>query len=94
MKPRAVGVVVALVGVALVVVSALADPLGIGGVDDTFGWKQITGVVVGGLVLLLGLALGMEWIPRRTSPDDTVKDGSGGQSTTVVTEKRTDPPPP
>jgi hypothetical protein len=92
MTPRAVGVVVALVGGALVVVSALADPLGIGGVDETFGWKQITGVVVGGLVLLLGLALGMGWIPRRTSPD--VMAGPGGQSRSVVTEKRTDPPPP
>jgi hypothetical protein len=93
MTPRAVGVVVALVGGALVVVSALADPLGIGGVDDTFGWKQITGVVVGGLVLILGLALGMGWIPRRTSPHETLT-GPGGQSRTVVSEKRADPPPP
>jgi hypothetical protein len=60
MTPRAVGLAFALVGAAVVVVSALADPLGIGGAGS-FGWKQIVGVVVGGLVLFIGLALAKEW---------------------------------
>jgi hypothetical protein len=39
--------VVTVSGVALVVVSVLADALLIGGEDYTFGWMQKTGVLVG-----------------------------------------------
>jgi hypothetical protein len=42
-------------GVALVAVSALADPIGIGS-DDRFGWKQVAGIVIGGGAAVLGLA--------------------------------------
>ena len=73
MTPREWGLVFAFLGAALLVVSALADPLGIGGAGS-FGWKQIVGVVVGGLVLIIGLALEREWIPRGTPLDDTRHD--------------------
>jgi hypothetical protein len=43
-------------GAVLVILSALADPIGIGG-GDSFGWKQVAGVVVGALAVLLGLWL-------------------------------------
>ena len=42
------------VGAVMVVISVLADPIGLGSDDGAFGWKQITGVVVGALVLAGG----------------------------------------
>jgi hypothetical protein len=39
-------------GVVLVAVSVLADPLGIG-LSPAFGWKQILGIVVG-IALIFG----------------------------------------
>ena len=49
------GIVVA-VGAVLLGLSALAEPIGIGD-GGGFGWKQITGVIVGGVVIVIGLAL-------------------------------------
>ena len=46
------GYLVAALGVALAAVSALADPLGIGVAG--FGWKQITGTVVGVAAAIVG----------------------------------------
>jgi len=43
-------------GAALVALSALADALGLGE-GGGFGYKQVTGVVVGGVFLAVGLAL-------------------------------------
>jgi hypothetical protein len=75
------GIVVALVGALGLVIAAFANPLGIGE-TEVFGWLQITGVIVGGLVTLLGLAMAMEWIPVRRT--DTTPDAS--QNTTVITD--------
>jgi hypothetical protein len=49
------GILVA-VGAVLVVLSLLADPIGIG-TSDGFGWQQILGVLVGALATLVGLAV-------------------------------------
>lgn len=49
------GIVIA-VGIALLVLSALADPIGVGG-GGGFGWKQTTGVIAGAVVVVIGLAL-------------------------------------
>ena len=80
MEQRPVGVFIAALGVVGIVVAALADPLGLGE-GHVFGWLQITGVVLGAVVLLLGLALAMEWIPypgsRRTAT-------SGPQQNTTI----------
>jgi hypothetical protein len=51
-----VGLVVAVLGVALAVISALADQIGDIGMGG-FGWKQITGVIVGAGVALVGAGL-------------------------------------
>jgi hypothetical protein len=75
------GIVIALVGALGLVIAAFANPLGIGE-TEVFGWLQITGVIVGGLVTLLGLAMAMEWIPVRRT--DTTSDAS--QNTTVITD--------
>jgi NADH:ubiquinone oxidoreductase subunit 6 (subunit J) len=79
---RSLGIVIALVGAVATAIAALANPLGLGE-DEVFGWLQITGVIVGAIVTLLGLALAMEWIPyaRRTTTAAT-----SSQNTTVVTE--------
>jgi hypothetical protein len=53
---KLVGAIVAAGGVALLVLSALADPLSVGN-ENGFGWKQVTGVVVGAVVAVAGLAL-------------------------------------
>ena len=45
-----------IVGVLVVVLSALADPLGLGQ-SPGFGWKQTVGVIVG----LLSLLFGFRW---------------------------------
>jgi hypothetical protein len=50
------------VGVLLVLISALADTLGLGRSPD-FGWRQTLGVVIGALVILGGL-----YLRRRQKP--------------------------
>ncbi len=52
------------VGVLLVLISALANPLGLGH-HPGFGWKKTLGVVVGALIIVAGLYFQRG---RRTSP--------------------------
>jgi hypothetical protein len=54
--------VVAFLGIAVALVSAFAEPLGLGSEGGTFGWKQILGVVIGALVFVGGMIL------RRVGP--------------------------
>ena len=54
---KQIGYIAAAVGLLLLIVSAFAEPLGIGAGGDKFGWKQIAGTVAGALVLLVGLWL-------------------------------------
>jgi hypothetical protein len=56
MGGRTLGLVLVAVGVVLFVISAFAGPLGLGD-DDSVGWKQVTGMIVGGVVVAAGLAL-------------------------------------
>jgi hypothetical protein len=51
---RRIAALLVVVGVALAVISALADPLGIGE-GGGFGWKQAVGVVVGAVAALAGV---------------------------------------
>jgi hypothetical protein len=53
MERRQVGYVLLALGAALLVVSALADPIGIGE-GGGFGWKQTVGVIAGALVAAAG----------------------------------------
>ena len=50
MSRRQIGMVVVLVGLVAALIAVLADPLGIGGDEDTFGWKQ-------GVLLAIGIVL-------------------------------------
>lgn len=54
MSPKGTGMLLVLVGIALLAVSAAADPLGVGGAPG-FGWKQIAGVLVGAALAAFGL---------------------------------------
>jgi hypothetical protein len=67
MSTRAWGAVIAVAGAALVVVSLLADPIGIGGTDG-FGWKQIAGAIVGGVGIVAGLAMMFLPMPSLADP--------------------------
>jgi hypothetical protein len=82
MDPRPFGTVVALIGAAGLLISAFADPIGIGQAEG-FGWLQILGCILGGVVILLGLAMAAEWMPYPGRPVDTAADGPR-QNTTVV----------
>jgi hypothetical protein len=79
--PRPIGILLLIVGAVGTAVSALADPLGIGE-GDVFGWLQITGVVIGAVVTLLGLAIATEWVPVPGRP----RRADTGQNTTIVSD--------
>lgn len=54
---KLVGTVLIAGGVLLLVVSASADLLGIGDPQGQFGWKQITGCVIGVIDIAVGVLL-------------------------------------
>jgi len=56
MQNRVFAWVLVGVGVLLVLISALANSLGLG-VHPGFGWKKTLGVVVGALIIVAGLYL-------------------------------------
>ena len=41
------GLALAALGLALLIVSGLADVIGVGANEEEFGWKQIVGLIVG-----------------------------------------------
>ena len=52
MSRKASGIIVAVLGGALIIISALADVIGIG--EGDFGGRQIAGVVIGALGVIVG----------------------------------------
>jgi hypothetical protein len=62
MSKKTIGVLLIVLGVVLLVISIAADTLGIG-TGNGFGWKQLSGTVVG-----VVLALGGVWLAMR-KPD-------------------------
>lgn len=52
-----VGGVVIAAGVMLVLLAALADPIGIGVGESGFGWEEALGVIVGAVAIVAGLTL-------------------------------------
>ena len=77
------GLVLALAGAVGTAIAALADPLGIGE-GNVFGWLQITGVVVGGAVTLLGLVIASEWMPLPGRSASEAGAGGSAPQTTIV----------
>ena len=60
-----VGIALAVVGLALIIVSGLADVIGIGANESEFGWRQIVGLVVGFAAIDVGAVLAL--MARRRS---------------------------
>lgn len=85
---RPVGILIALLGAAGAVVSALADPLDIGE-GHTFGWLQILGLVLGIVAFLVGLALAADRVPMRRR--DATAVATGTQNTTIVEDPGSTP---
>jgi hypothetical protein len=54
MSKKSVAVILLVVGVLLFLISAAADPLGIGGYPG-IGFKQIAGIVVGVVLAAIGI---------------------------------------
>jgi hypothetical protein len=55
MNRRGISLLAAAAGLGLVLLSVLADSLGVGG-EPGFGWKQGIGVAVGGVLLVGAVA--------------------------------------
>ena len=53
MSRRTIGYLAIVLGVLVLVISLAADALGIGGAPG-IGWKQLTGAVVGLIVMICG----------------------------------------
>ena len=85
------GLVLVIAGALGAVVSALADPLGIGE-GHVFGWLQITGVIIGAVVVLLGLVIAMEWVPYPGRRRTTVVSGSAPQTNIITSSRRRSEP--
>jgi len=64
MQSPALAKTLMIVGILIVLVAALADPLGLGR-SPGFGWRQTLGVVVGALVVAGGVYL---WRRGKPSP--------------------------
>lgn len=56
MKRKLLGGVVTAVGVVLFAVAVLANQLGVGN-TSSFGWKQTTVAILGGVVTVVGLGV-------------------------------------
>lgn len=54
---KKIGIVLFGVGAAILILSLVTDPIGIGG-SPGFGWKQLLGALVGAVLTVVGLALG------------------------------------
>ena len=58
MKNKTVGLILVIVGVLMVVADVLAEPLHLSS-SGGFGWKQITFLVAGFIILIVGLILSL-----------------------------------
>ena len=56
---KTIGILMIVIGIALLIISLLADTLGLGGAAG-FGWKQILGSVVGAIAVVAGLILAIK----------------------------------
>jgi hypothetical protein len=64
MPRRTLGVVVVVLGLAVLALSLLADRIGLGGMPTVFGWKQILGAGVGLVLVVVGGVM----LARRGAP--------------------------
>jgi len=55
----------AVLGLILLVLSLLADTVGLGGAPRFFGWKQIAGVLGGTAMILVGFIFALPRVDRK-----------------------------
>jgi uncharacterized membrane protein len=60
---RSVGVGLLVAGILILLVSALADVLGIGGSPNVLGYRQLSGIAVGAVLAIVGAVL-YWWVGR------------------------------
>lgn len=56
-QARMLAIVFVIAGVLLALVSVFADQVGLGAQGSTFGWKQLLGLVLGLVLLIVGVVL-------------------------------------
>jgi hypothetical protein len=56
MENKQLGIVLLVIGVIILLLSLLANSIGIGGAPG-FGYKQITGTVIGAILAIVGYVL-------------------------------------
>lgn len=61
---RAIAFAILIIGIVLTLTSVFADQLALGMPGSGFGWKQITGTIVGIIITSVGL-----WLSYRFSQD-------------------------
>jgi sugar phosphate permease len=72
MPRRQIGALVGAVGIVAILIAVLANPLGIGNAEDTFGWKQVVLLGIGIALVIAGAVTAL-----RSPPD-------GGNRTTAA----------
>jgi hypothetical protein len=65
------GAILLVLGAVVLVLSAFAGQIGIGA-DDAIGWKQVVGMVVGAVAIVIGGAIWMR--ARPGEPETTTVD--------------------
>ena len=78
--PRAAGVIILMVGLGLMVLSLIADSIGLGG-GRGFGYQQLIVIIVGMVAILFGGAILLQ--PRSSNEHDPpyIDDSDGGPRT-------------
>lgn len=67
MAPRVVASALIAVGAMLVIGALFADPLGISGGGEGFGWKQLIAAIAGLVLALLGIGVLLGGFSRRAA---------------------------
>ena len=55
-RRKTAGIILLVAGIVILALSLAADALGIG-ISPLFGWRQITGTIVGAIAIVVGLVL-------------------------------------
>lgn len=61
---RILAVAIVILGAVLLILSLLADTVGIGEAPKFFGWKQVAGIVGGAVMILTGFIFALPRVDR------------------------------
>ena len=77
MDRKRLGWALAVLGAVLILLAALADPLGLGE-GSGIGFKQVTGIVVGAVLIAVGLVVGRRGRPEAEEVTEVTEAEPGG----------------